>query len=331
MHIDHIIPESLANSPEEFARVKQGLGLRDDFDPFGLDNLLPVKPGPNLQKKDLLLNLAAAHFFLNLAANKRADVERNIDRIKRRIESGRALVILQQLVETGQIEPSVMTSLLNGPREEIFRLTKAMEFADSAKVDAIEKAEIADLRNRPFDIEGLELWRGDEQVHVRSCTEYESARKDNFEPRCNVDYKASVFYEHHCGLLSALERATLPLKSNVSDPRIGVADLHLLPFGLFPDLTNQRSEQDNGISYEDKVRDGELLVKRVRTGLLTIQEPAGMGQHLVEVVRADFNGDGLEEILVFEYCYATHGTLGYGGVLLLSRQSAVRSFEFSRI
>jgi hypothetical protein len=47
-----------------------------------------------------------------------------------------------------------------------------------------------------------------------------------------------------------------------------------------------------------------------------------MGQQLVEVARADFNGDGIEDILVFEYCYATHGTLRYGGIRLLTRATA---------
>jgi hypothetical protein len=34
-----------------------------------------------------------------------------------------------------------------------------------------------------------------------------------------------------------------------------------------------------------------------------------------------------EEILVFEYCYATHGTLGYGGVRVLTRVSSNGNLE----
>jgi hypothetical protein len=52
-----------------------------------------------------------------------------------------------------------------------------------------------------------------------------------------------------------------------------------------------------------------------------------MGQHLVEVARADFDGDGIEEILLFEYCYATHGTLGFGGVTILRRRGPNALFE----
>jgi len=31
--------------------------------------------------------------------------------------------------------------------------------------------------------------------------------------------------------------------------------------------------------------------------------------------------------LLFEYCYATHGTLGFGGIRILTRRSADGLFE----
>jgi hypothetical protein len=72
MHVDHIIPEHLATKPDEFAAVRATLGLPADFELFGLENLLPAKPGANLQKGDLTLNAAGAHFFLNIAASKKS-------------------------------------------------------------------------------------------------------------------------------------------------------------------------------------------------------------------------------------------------------------------
>ena len=50
MHVDHIIPESLAAKPEALAEIRSRLGLPDDFNLLGLENLLPAKPGANLQK-----------------------------------------------------------------------------------------------------------------------------------------------------------------------------------------------------------------------------------------------------------------------------------------
>jgi hypothetical protein len=53
----------------------------------------------------------------------------------------------------------------------------------------------------------------------------------------------------------------------------------------------------------------------------------GWGQQLIEVARADFNGDGIEDNLLFAYCYATHGTLGFGGVTIITRTGPDRVFE----
>ena len=37
-----------------------------------------------------------------------------------------------------------------------------------------------------------------------------------------------------------------------------------------------------------------------------------------------------EDILLFEYCYATHGTLGYSQIPILTRKSADSKFEIIR-
>jgi hypothetical protein len=52
------------------------------------------------------------------------------------------------------------------------------------------------------------------------------------------------------------------------------------------------------------------VVKKLRQNLLQVEEPEGIGHQLIEVARADFDGDGIEDILLFEYCWATHETLG---------------------
>ena len=72
---------------------------------------------------------------------------------------------------------------------------------------------------------------------------------------------------------------------------------------------------------------GELIVHQTRGNMLTLEEPEGMGQVLIEVTRADFNGDGIEDILLFEYCYAMHGTLGAGGIRIITRLNADAMFS----
>ena len=55
-----------------------------------------------------------------------------------------------------------------------------------------------------------------------------------------------------------------------------------------------------------------------------------MGQMLKEVVRADFNNDGIEDVLLFEYHHVTKGTFAYGGIIVLTQKSMNGKFEVLR-
>ena len=118
------------------------------------------------------------------------------------------------------------------------------------------------------------------------------------------------------------------MTSHVAEPRAGLADLHLLPFSFFPEMGDPHIDPAlaKTLTYQQQVDAGVLRVRRVGTSVLCVENDH-MGQSLVEGARADFDGDGIEDLLVFEYCYATHGTLGFGGVRLLSRKTADGLFE----
>ena len=51
-----------------------------------------------------------------------------------------------------------------------------------------------------------------------------------------------------------------------------------------------------------------------------------MGKDLRELLRADFNGDGIEDILVYSY-YTIGGTFGYGDVFVLTRRGESDRFS----
>lgn len=340
MHVDHIIPEKLADLPQEWAHLRTELGLTAGFDLFGLENLLPAKAGANLQKADLTMDPAAAHFFLAIAGAKKPDVERNIERIERRIQTGRTFIMLQQLMESGQIHAGEVAAMLSSSPADVFKLVESMQFADKTEVLSISKAALEDLRGRPIrlgpndHIDGLTLGHPTApEMTVRTCAEYEAALKAGYHARSNYEIKMSVSFEQQCGLLAALANATLPVKSYMEEPRVGLPDLRLLPFALFPDIGERADHPaiDDAATYQQKVDSGDLIVRKVGTALLCIEEREGMGQHLVEVVRADFDADGLEDMLVFEYCYATHGTLGFGGIKLLSRRGPEALFDVASL
>jgi hypothetical protein len=52
-HIDHVLPETLADNPAALADAIARLGLPKDFDVHGYGNLLPCRPGANLSKRNI--------------------------------------------------------------------------------------------------------------------------------------------------------------------------------------------------------------------------------------------------------------------------------------
>ena len=230
--------------------------------------------------------------------------------------------------------PAPANAIPMKPKALTFELIESIKFGDGTEVKSITKADIEALRDLPIYserndyIDGVTLINAkDEQIFVRTCREYESALEQGYYPSLpNSNMKSSIRFNHNCGLLRVLQAATTPQESFISNPKVGVIDLELLPFSFFPSV-DELERMELNATYQSKVIKDVLVVEMVRQNFLTIVEPHGMGQQLVEVVRADFNGDGIEDILLFEHCFATGGTLGFGGIRILTRKSIDGKFE----
>lgn len=336
-HIDHIVPQSLANDPIELERVKKMLEVDKDFDLYGYENLLPCRAGANLQKGSLVLDQAHMRFFLSIAANKKAKIQESLAKIEKRNIRGKVLILLQQCLEQGNLLPFEVAKILedhNEQPQEIFRLIEGLQFADAAEIRTVAKVDLDNLLSRPIrlgqndHIDGITLTNdANEEVYVRTCNEYKTAIQSGYYALTNFDIKMATFFEHQCGLLSSLQAATTPEHSFIADPRAGITDLDLIPFSFFPSFGDAPQKDDSAATYQSKIDDGTIVIKRLKQNTLCVEEPEGMGQQLIEVARADFNRDGIEDILLFEYCYATNGTLGFGGIRILTRMTENSLFE----
>lgn len=332
-HIDHIIPESLTKDPAALKDKIAKLNLPDDFNIHGYENLLPCCPSANYQKSNLIL--PRPDFYLGIAAAKKERVEANLERIEKREYSGKALILLQQHLERGDLTPQEIAEILHQHSErpeDVFELIESMHFANGSEVKSIAKADIKSLWDLPicfgeYYIDGLPFTNEEgKQIFVRTCREYEFAYEQGYLPKNNAILKMSVRFNQRSGLLKSLQAAKTPQQSFISNPKVGVVDLELLPMSLFPWIGDEPDCTELDATYQKMVEVGELVVKRVSQNLLIIEGDA-MGQRLIEVVRADLNGDGIEDILLFEYCYAIGGTLGYGGNRILTRKSSDSKFE----
>ncbi len=336
-HIDHIIPEYLIDEPIEIRRLKSMLKLTEDFDINGYENILPCRAGANLQKGSLVFDLARTHFFLGIAKSKKAVIQKNIENIDKRKSRGKALVLLQQCLERGELLPSEVARILEDYSEqpqEIFNLIEGLQLLNAEDIKTVAKADIANLMSRKVLLgqnnHGSELILTNdhnEKVHVCTCKEYVTAIKSEYYPRTSIDIKMSAIFEHQCGLLCFLQNAKIAEYSFINEPRVGIVDLHLIPFSFFPVLCDPPLDTQHRTTYQSKVDDGTIVIKRLKQNMLCIEEQGGMGQQLIEVTRADFNGNGMEDMLLFEYSYSTQGTFGFGKIRILTRNSINGLFE----
>jgi len=334
-HIDHILPESLSEDTVRFEEIRKQLNI-GEFNLRGFGNLVPCKPEINLQKGHLVLEPAHVHFFLGVAASKITAIEKNIVLISARNAKGKTLILLQRCLDTGQLTVKEVAELLDKYQEnteEIFSLIVNMRFADENEVSVISKSDIEGIKDLPMKfgrndhIDGMNLVKNkEERRFVRTCRQYIDAVRSGFHPACGFDIKMAAYFEHYCGLLIALEVATIPTKSYISAPYVSIANMNLLPFEIFPQLGDIDILVEG--TYQNQIDNQNLSVSSVTSNSFNV-ESEYMGHSLVEAVRADFNNDGIEDILCFEYSYATKGTLGFGGIKILTRLSSTGLFELA--
>ena len=227
------------------------------------------------------------------------------------------------------------------PKQEnvVFKLTDG---------ELIAKSDIDSLRDEECGEVTL-LRDGNKAIEVTTCREYDAALQRGYDfdyddhdalqsgyAPSNFARNAALSFIHRCGLLDSLQEATIPPQSFISNPRVGVADLELLPLSAFPYMGETDDNVNEELTYQTAVDTASHMVTHVSQDSLTVEENRdlndgyGFVQSLSEVVRADFNGDGIEDILLFEsgfWLNPVEGSMPYGGIIVLTRESRDGKFE----
>ena len=242
---------------------------------------------------------------------------------------------LSNKAEMTEKPPATASTTIAKPEELAFELVESIQFADGTEVKSITKADIEALRDRPIhmggnDTDGVTLTNEkNEKIHVRTCRDYDSALERGYFPYTTYDIAMDSWLKFPCGTLNFLQAATTPRQSFIPNRKEGVIDLALLPLSLFPVLTD--IEQRYGynienVTYQDQVEKGLLKVTDMGENWLSCEEE-GLRQHLIERVRADFNDDRIEDILLSESVHATQGSMRFHQITILTRKSADAKFE----
>ena len=214
-----------------------------------------------------------------------------------------------------------------------FELATPIKFTVVREKTSFTKAEIEALRDLPIDMGGNKFNatlgnNGDRRV-VRTCREYDAAILAGYTPVSNADIGLAAFFKYPCGTLQLLERATLHKRSFLPAGDQVLFDLKLLPLTLFPVMTDYEQTYGRDIEGEtfyDQVEKGEMEVIE-NTAHQFECKSLGSEYSLTEVARADFNGDGTEDILFRERDAAIGGTLRVYNLLILTRKSNEAKYE----
>jgi hypothetical protein len=216
-----------------------------------------------------------------------------------------------------------------GPGKEIvFKIVEPLEFKGRVVSGSLRKSEIAGLlelpvRNGNSDLKegyGVEMTRPNyERFMVYTCRQWKKALEEKAYAASTFDMAMESSLVHTCGLLFELQNANLPRKSFIANPRVSLADLNLLPAEILTANTDdeeKEKEQLHGLTVSKAVAPEDIEKRSDK--VLTLRY-GGFRQSFWEAARADFNGDGIEDILVLTGGRAEGGTLGYSDYFVLTR------------
>lgn len=328
LHVDHILPERLLQAPSEFEKVKDEYKLGADFKINSYYNWIPVHSRLNLQKGGLVFESNTIHYFLAIAKSHYEKAIQLEQKYRRLIEREDVLLPLSAAIEAGSLSLADVLRYLNSLSEgDKLTLIKDLSFCERSVSGAVGREDLDSFENlsvrhgNPHE-EGVVLVGCEGPLRVHTCSEFFAAKKQGFYALTTYDMKMESFFNEICGVLNALSRAKVPNASYISNPRVGVVDLDLLPVSILSSLSPDAEEElvaasSAGKTVQDWVDEGKAEIKRVSQHLVQLEH--SMHQTIWELLRADFNDDGIEDILVFSYLSAIGGTFGYGDVLTLTR------------
>lgn len=341
LDVDHIVPYYLKSQPRELEMLFCEYGLSIDFDIDGPLNLVPAHRRCNQQKRGLKLSKNRALHFLSLAEAKLRQVQNIEIEIKEQTRKSKPAVLLQVAVEEGLVTREELRSVLesHGNLRDTFEVLTALPFGDSELAGSLSAIDVDTLYDHPilprkYGLDRLTMagqTLGSPRKDVRTCREWVEAVRDGYYAVSTYDIKEEALFKNVYSLVVALAQAKTPEKSYISDLKASIANFDLLPVDLLPTIDPDRYEElqhfkATGIRISDLINQGRVKIISSSPLSLTLHYDY-MGLHLYEILRADLNNDGIEDVLIGDYAWAIGGTLGAGSPVVLTRLGADQPFS----
>ena len=156
--------------------------------------------------------------------------------------------------------------------------------------------------------------RADEVIAVDTGAQYVKALKDGFQPHLGVHlFLSGNFTVADC--VAQLQEAKASPKSYLSDFRLDRVSLRNLPAELSPMVSGEQFEAAEG---KNGWADPSAKVKKANREKLIISGDGGQVTFWI-AGWGDFDGDGVEDILLGAYYDFSPGSLSYGTTVLITK------------
>ena len=332
--IDHVIPETLRTDEKKYHETLLGLGLPIDFDIHSYANLLPAHRRCNRAKSHRTWNMLS--FYTQIASAASQKIEDLMAATREQGSREKALRTLSDAIQSGLITPS---DLIDSPLPpDVLVLARPLVFEDGTE-NFISPEQVERFLDRPVLIggsEGFHVDFGDEKgikLSIRTIREYRAALSAGYYARSQTDIKLEGYLKNINSVLTLVESVRVPTLSFIEKPFKGICDIDLIPVSvlssLSPDDRTDLAAMKN-LSLRDLLDRQEIKILNLSSKEVKL-EWRNTGLLMRESLRADLNGDGIEDILCEFYVWSKGGTFGASWTGILSRLGSQEPFVIAAI
>ncbi len=331
LHIDHLIPESIANDTIQFHRIIYDYELDKDFEVNELYNLVPTHSRCNFRKTNILFAKRTTLFYLEITQQKIQKIKDEFQKIKTRKNKGQIISKLQSALSSNLIDIEELKELIKKAEESNWNNKKinlpiGVSFIDEIYDNFYMNMDTSELYDKKLLVGGIQdyltlISESGNKIKVSTLREWQNSRKEGYFPLTTYAIKMSSSFTFLEKLIKYLKVAKMPRISFLSEPWIEIDNIDLLSPSLLTDfegVLEKYSSENNSVG--DLVRKG-IIKQKDSTPYKISLEIDGIETSFIEQFRADFNNDGIEDIFVSGWTMATEGTLGCGFTKILTRLS----------
>lgn len=198
----------------------------------------------------------------------------------------------------------------------------------------IAALDVSRLRNTPLN-EGPSLTMigpHEKSRQVKTIREMEDAEREGFYASTNADMAGHSYFR----LVSDLLDAVLLARESKATFLVPISRADLLParyLSLYmntedPDYLHSIPSYKN-LTIAEMAKGG--IASIIESGPVNLQVRAGVDCHLVELLRGDLDGDGIEDMLVWQGCRAIGGSMAWGSSIAFTRLDNAAPFSTARL